>query len=89
MPAIHQPGLNAIEVEHFIELGYLKLEHAFSETLARVGRARLWAAAGRSPEELRDEVEQELEELTDEAADEESARMAEREETGVDEPNGD
>jgi len=43
--------------------------------------------AGRSPEDLREEVEQELEELTEEAADEESARMAEREDVGVDEPN--
>ncbi|MGV3759843.1 MAG: hypothetical protein ACO1PW_09940 [Actinomycetota bacterium] len=43
--------------------------------------------AGRSPEELRDEVEQELEELENEAAEEESARMAERDEVGVDEPN--
>lgn len=44
--------------------------------------------AGRSPEELRDEVEQELEELHDDAAEEESARMAERDEAGVDDPNG-
>lgn len=42
--------------------------------------------AGRSPEDLREEVEQELEELTEEAADEESARMAERDEAGLDEP---
>jgi hypothetical protein len=42
---------------------------------------------GRSPEELRHEVEEELEELTEEAADEETARMAERDEVGVDEPS--
>ncbi|MFP5254864.1 MAG: hypothetical protein ACLGI8_03330 [Acidimicrobiia bacterium] len=43
--------------------------------------------AGRSPEEIRDEVDQELEELADDAADEEEARMAERDRTGVDDPS--
>lgn len=51
MSAINQPGLNAVQVEHFIENGYLELKDAFSETLAHVGRARLWAATGLSPEE--------------------------------------
>lgn len=45
------------------------------------------ADAGRSPEELRDEVEQELDELADDAAQEESARMAERDAAGVDDPS--
>lgn len=44
--------------------------------------------AGRSPEDLREEVEQELEELTEDAADEESARLTERDRAGVDDPNG-
>lgn len=43
---------------------------------------------GRSPEELREEVQHELDELTDEAAGEEIERMAERDETGMDEPGG-
>jgi hypothetical protein len=41
----------------------------------------------RSPEELREDVEQELDELTDEAAGEEVERMAERDRNGVDTPN--
>ncbi len=43
---------------------------------------------GRSPEELREEVQRELDELTDEAAGEEVERMATRDEVGLDEPNG-
>lgn len=42
---------------------------------------------GRSPEELREEVEWELDEMTDRAAQEEDDRLAERERTGVDEPS--
>jgi len=43
---------------------------------------------GRSPEELREEVERELDEMTDRAAqEEEDDRLAERERTGVDEPS--
>ncbi len=39
------------------------------------------------PEELRDEVEAELDELSDEAAAEERDRMAQRDADGVDVPN--
>jgi hypothetical protein len=39
------------------------------------------------PTEIREEVEQELEELADDASEEEIARMAERDEAGVDEPS--
>jgi hypothetical protein len=39
------------------------------------------------PTEIREEVEQELDELVEEASEEEIARMAERDETGVDEPS--
>lgn len=39
------------------------------------------------PTQLREEVEEELQTLSDEAASEEAERMAERERTGVDEPN--
>jgi hypothetical protein len=41
-----------------------------------------------TPEDLREEVEDELEELTDGAAAEERDRMAERDADGVDEPRG-
>jgi hypothetical protein len=39
------------------------------------------------PTELREDVEEELEALADDAAGEEIERMAERDRTGVDEPN--
>lgn len=39
------------------------------------------------PTQLREEVEQEVQELVEEASDEEVERMAERDRTGVDEPN--
>jgi hypothetical protein len=42
---------------------------------------------GESPEELRDEVEEELDGLADKAAADERDRMAERDAEGVDEPN--
>lgn len=42
---------------------------------------------GRSPDELREEVEHELDELTEEAAQEESERLAERDRAGLDEPH--
>jgi hypothetical protein len=40
-----------------------------------------------SPTELREDVDQELDELVETAADEERARMAERDEQGVDDPS--
>jgi len=39
------------------------------------------------PEELREEVEEELDDLTEKAAQEEVERMAKRDRAGVDEPN--
>lgn len=50
MPAIHQTKLNRLQVEQFIDRGYLKLENAFSEALAGAMRDRLWAAMGLSPD---------------------------------------
>lgn len=50
MPAIHQTKPNRLQVESFIERGYLKLEDAFSEALADAMRERLWSAMGLSPE---------------------------------------
>lgn len=43
----------------------------------------------RSPEELREDVSQELDELTDEESGREVERMAERDRAGVDDPNDD
>lgn len=43
-------GLNTVQVEHFIERGYLRLENAFSAELAREARERLWTAMGLSPD---------------------------------------
>jgi hypothetical protein len=42
---------------------------------------------GETPEDLREEVEQELDDLADKAAADERDRMAERDAEGVDEPN--
>jgi hypothetical protein len=40
-----------------------------------------------SPTELREDVEEELDEMVEAAADEERARMADRDDQGVDEPS--
>ena len=44
------PGLSQAQIDHFIEHGYLRLEHAFDRALARRGREHLWAAMGLSPD---------------------------------------
>lgn len=44
-------GLSRAQVEQFIEQGFLRLDGAFSQELARHGRDELWAAAGLSPDQ--------------------------------------
>ncbi len=42
-----------------------------------------------TPDDLREDVEKDLQDLVEESKEQEAARMAERERLGVDEPNGD
>ncbi len=51
MPTASQSGLDRAHIEQFIEHGYLKLEHAFSDELAQEGRNILWDAMKLSPDE--------------------------------------
>lgn len=52
-----------------------------------LGKGPVMPDAGETPEELRDDVDAELEELEADAAEAERRRMAEREAEGLDEPS--
>lgn len=49
MPVIRQAGLDKVQVEHFIQHGFLKLESAFSADTAMQAREILWSKIGLSP----------------------------------------
>lgn len=51
MSKINEMGLDAREVEQFIDAGFLRLEGAFSPELAREGRAALWRSIGLTPDQ--------------------------------------
>jgi hypothetical protein len=50
MPKNQTDGLNASQVEHFIDCGFVRLEHAFSADSASSVRELLWHAMGLSPD---------------------------------------
>ena len=50
MPDTPQVGLTPRQVDDFIEDGFVRLENAFSEELARSCREALWAEIGLSPD---------------------------------------
>jgi hypothetical protein len=43
-------GLSPAQIEHFIELGYVRVDHAFDPKLAQRGRDELWNTIGLSPD---------------------------------------
>ena len=49
MPNTH--ALSAAQVDHFIQNGFVKLEHAFPPALADAGRAILWRDLGCDPDD--------------------------------------
>ncbi|MGO8247957.1 phytanoyl-CoA dioxygenase family protein [Rhizobium johnstonii] len=50
MPNQHHTGLTAVQVQQFIDDGFIRIDHAFSPELAAQCRAELWAEIGLSPE---------------------------------------
>lgn len=51
MPPHDNDGLTSSQVQSFIDVGYVKLDHAFGSDLARRCRDELWADIGLSPDE--------------------------------------
>lgn len=51
MSKSNEMGLDAREVEQFIETGFVRLEGAFSPELAREGRQALWRSIGLTPDQ--------------------------------------
>lgn len=51
MPRAAAPCVDDVDVESFIERGFIRLDGAFSRELARRARDELWAAMGLSPDE--------------------------------------
>lgn len=51
MPKTEHLGLTSSQVQSFIDDGYVRIDHAFSPTLARRCREELWAELGLSPYE--------------------------------------
>jgi len=49
MSEVSRSGLSEAQIAKFIQHGYVKLEQAFGEDLARQGRDRLWNAMNLSP----------------------------------------
>lgn len=51
MPRIEHAGLTARQVQSFIDDGFVKIENAFSTSLAKLCRNELWVDIGLSPDE--------------------------------------
>lgn len=54
MPATHNLGLTARQVNQFIEQGFVRLDEAFPSDLAATCRAALWSQIGLSPDRPQD-----------------------------------
>ena len=50
MPGVDHIGLTSLQVQSFIDDGFVKIEHAFSAALAKQCRDELWADMSLSPE---------------------------------------
>ncbi|TXD32725.1 phytanoyl-CoA dioxygenase family protein [Lujinxingia vulgaris] len=47
----HGPALSRTQIDHFIQKGFVRIDEAFSETLAAECRALLWRATGCDPQD--------------------------------------